>query len=87
MSVVVVVFVVCVAASAIAHAAILVSSVSARLAADVSPTAPHVPRPRILGEFLWALVPIVALALVFTATWARVRDREQHPPATMKVAQ
>ena len=83
-----VVFVVCVAACIIAHAAILLSSVSApRNGAASTAQAPSVPRPRAVSEFLWALLPILALALVFTATWARVRDRDQHPPATMKVAQ
>ena len=80
-------FVVCVAACVIAHAAILFSTVSARTTANVSATAPTVPRPRAFVELLWALVPILVLALVFTATWARLRDRETHPPATMKVAQ
>lgn len=86
MSTTVVVFVVCVAACIVAHAAILLSSVSARTATAASTTTPAVPRPRAVSEFLWALVPIFALALVFTATWVRVRDRESHPPATMKLA-
>ena len=78
-----VVFVVCVAACAVAHVAIVVSSVSAR----ASTASPAVPRPRVAVEFIWALLPILALALVFTATWARVSDRERHPHETMKVAQ
>jgi hypothetical protein len=82
-SVTVVVFLVCVVAAAIAHIAILVSSVSARVAANASST---VPRPRALAEFLWALLPILALALVFTATWTRVRDQHLHPPEILKVA-
>ncbi len=77
------VFLVCVVAAALAHVAILVSSVSSRATENVSAA---VPRPRALSEFVWALVPILALALVFTATWERVREREQHPPETMKVA-
>ncbi|HEX7939568.1 MAG TPA: hypothetical protein VF483_11325 [Gemmatimonadaceae bacterium] len=87
MSATALVFVVCVAACGVAHVAILLSSVSARAASDVSGPTASVPKPRAVSEFLWALIPILALALVFTATWARVRDREQHPPATMKVAQ
>jgi len=79
-----VVFLVCVVACAIAHLAIVVSSVSARASADASAA---MPRQRALVEFMWALVPILALALVFTATWAHIRDRERHPPETMKVAQ
>jgi len=78
----VVVFVLCVAACVVAHAAILVSSVSARSAAEGS----TVPRPRPMIEFIWALIPIVALALVLTATWARVKEQHKHPPAAMKVA-
>lgn len=88
MSATAVVFVVCVAVCIIAHAAILLSSISARAVTDVSAAAPLVPRPRAVSEFLWALVPIFALALVLTATWARVRDQDRpHPPALMKVAQ
>ena len=84
MSSAVIVFLVCVVACAVAHVAILVSSVSARAAAE---SAAKVPRPRALVEFIWALVPILALALVLTATWSRVRDRgHRHPPETMKVA-
>ncbi|MEK7401162.1 MAG: hypothetical protein AABZ80_02245 [Gemmatimonadota bacterium] len=79
-----VVFLVCAAACAVAHVAILVSSVSARTSAGASAQVPH---PGAVSEFLWALVPILALALVLTATWSRVRDQHQHPPAMMKVAQ
>jgi heme/copper-type cytochrome/quinol oxidase subunit 2 len=80
----VVVFLVCVVACAVAHVAILVSSVSTRVSANASPS---VPRPRILVELMWALVPILALALVFTATWSAVRENEQrHPPEVLKVA-
>lgn len=79
----VVVFLVCVIAATVAHVAILLSSVSARVAANASPS---VPKPRALAELLWALVPILALALVFTATWARVREQKQHPPEILKVA-
>ena len=85
MSAAAVVFLVCVVACMVAHAAILLSSVSAR-ATTSAPAAASVPRPRVFVEFLWALLPILALALVFTATWARVRDRDTHPPATMKLA-
>jgi heme/copper-type cytochrome/quinol oxidase subunit 2 len=79
----VVVFIVCVVAAAVAHVAILVSTVSARVAAD---GAASVPRPRALVEIVWALVPILALALVLTATWSRVHEREKHPPEVLKVA-
>ena len=87
MSATVVVFVVCVAACGVAHVAILLSSVSARTATDMSGSTASVPKPRAVSEFFWALIPILALALVFTATWARVREQAQRPPATMKVAQ
>lgn len=79
----VVVFLVCVVAAALAHVAILVSSVSARARANASDA---VPRPRALVEFLWALVPILVLALLFTATWERVRVKEAQPVELMKVS-
>jgi heme/copper-type cytochrome/quinol oxidase subunit 2 len=79
----VVVFLVCVAAATIAHLAILVSSVSTRARVNASES---VPRPRVLVEFVWALIPILALALLFTATWERVRARERQPAETMRLS-
>ena len=83
MSAAVGVFLVCVVAAAVAHVAILISSVSARAS---TPPSADMPRPRIIVEFIWALVPILVLALLFTATWDRVREKETHPAETMKVA-
>ena len=82
MSAAVIVFIVAVVASAVAHVVILVSVV--RRASDTVDAA--VPRPRLVSEIVWALIPALALALVFTATWARVRDRETAPSAIMRVA-
>ena len=79
----VIVFVACAVACAVAHVAIVLSTVRSRSAVD----APNVPRPRPVVEALWALVPIIALAIVLTATWARVREQRTHTPAIMKVAQ
>ena len=76
------VFAACVAACAIGHVAILISM--ARRPA--TPTEPGVPRPRRGIEIFWAIVPAVALALVLTATWDRVRERPAEPPVIMKVA-
>jgi len=81
--VVAVVFVACVAACLVAHVAILVSVLRGR-AAELEP---GVPRPRTAVEVVWALVPMLALAVVLTATWARARERAAPtPPEVMKVA-
>ena len=84
MKVEVVVFAVCVAACIAAHVAILRSVMRSR-----STTAdPGVPRPKLLVEMAWALVPAVALAFVLTATWARVQDHTggPQPKLLMRVA-
>jgi len=65
-----VVFAVAAFASLVAHVVIL-TSVLRRV---WRPVAPGVPRPRPLAEVAWALLPILVLALVLTASWARVRD-------------
>ena len=82
MSVVVIVFVVAVAASLVAHVAILASVV--RRATSVAD--PNVPRPRLGAEIAWAVIPLLALAIVFTATWTRVREHAVSPPAVMRIA-
>jgi heme/copper-type cytochrome/quinol oxidase subunit 2 len=84
MKVEVVVFAVCVAACIAAHIAILRSVMRARTAA----ADPGVPRPKLLVEIAWALVPAVALAFVLTATWARVQDHigAPKPKLLMRVA-
>lgn len=83
MSVPAVVFVLCAAACVVAHVAILLSTVSARARATA---AADVPRPRAAVELVWALVPVVALAIVLTATWASIQERRE-PRPTMRVAQ
>jgi heme/copper-type cytochrome/quinol oxidase subunit 2 len=83
MSAAVMVFVVAVVASLIAHVAILASVV--RRASRVEDA--NVPRPRVATEIMWALIPALVLALVFTATWSRVRDRAPEPGTNMKIAQ
>ena len=83
MSAAVVVFVVCVAACIVAHIAILRSVVRAR--AVVASNA-AVPRPNLLVEIVWALVPAIVLAFVLTATWSKIRQRPA-PPAIMRIAQ
>lgn len=82
MSVHVWVFVACVVACAVGHLAILLA-VARRPAANMEP---GVPRPRRALEILWAVLPAIALALVITATWERVRDRQAEPAEIMKVA-
>lgn len=76
-----VVFFACVVACAVAHIAILVSV--ARRAPGTA--APGVPAPRRGLEILWAVLPMLALALLLTATWDRMRQRDE-PPASLRVA-
>ena len=73
----VVVFILAVVASVVAHVVIMVLVV--RRASTVADA--NVPRPRLGLEIVWALIPALALALVFTATWSKVRDRVTRPPA------
>jgi hypothetical protein len=58
----------CAAACAIAHVGILRSVL--RRADAVSP---DVPRPRLMIEVLWAVVPMAVLAAVLLVTYPRVR--------------
>ncbi len=82
MSAVVLVFLLCALACGVAHVAILLSTARGRTVA-----VGNVPRPRAIVELIWALLPVVALAIVLTATWARVRERDgAPPPAIMKLA-
>jgi hypothetical protein len=75
----VVVFAVCVAACLVAHVAIVRSVLRARgVASD-----PGVPRPRLVVEIAWALVPALALALVLTATWSKVQDHAGAPTPSL----
>jgi heme/copper-type cytochrome/quinol oxidase subunit 2 len=70
-----IVFAVCVVACIAAEVAILRSVVRAR----TGPSDPGVPRPLLLVEIVWALVPAIALALVLTATWGRIQERHGAP--------
>ena len=82
----VIVFAIAALASVIAHVAIL--SAVVRRASAVADPLPNVPRPRLVAEILWALIPALVLALVLTATWARVQERATRPPdPLMKIAQ
>lgn len=83
MRAVVIVFAIAALASAVAHLAILTSVVRrASTVVDAS-----VPRPKVVAEIAWALIPALILALVLTATWSRVRERAApQPGAVMKVA-
>lgn len=74
----VVVFALCAVACAVAHVAILRSVV--RAAAERAPVEPGIPRPSFAVELLWAVLPMLALALVLTATWAKVRSEALPPP-------
>ena len=82
MNAAVLVFVACVAACVVAHVAILRSVVRSRagLASDNA-----VPRPNLLVEIVWALVPAIVLAVVLTATWAKIRERPA-PAPIMRIA-
>lgn len=79
MQVEVIVFAVCVAACIVAHVAILRSVLRSRATASD----PGVPRPRVLVEIAWALVPAIALAFVLTATWARIQERTATPAPSL----
>ena len=83
MSVAVIAFALCAAACLIGHVAILHSVV--RKGTTRADTA--VPRPRFAVELVWAGIPMLALAIVLTATWVKVRERATPAPAEiMKVA-
>jgi hypothetical protein len=62
------------AACALAELAILRFSFAAR-SANRSELVPSASRG---GEIAWALVPALALVLVFGATWRRIEARESH---------
>jgi hypothetical protein len=79
---VIIVFAIAVAACAVAHVAIFASVV--RRATGVADT--NVPRPNFIAEVVWALIPALALALVLTATWVRVREHAVADPAVLKIA-
>jgi heme/copper-type cytochrome/quinol oxidase subunit 2 len=80
---VVIVFGICVLACVVGHIAILLSVLRARSSAPDA----NVPRPRTVIEVVWALVPVIALAFVLTATWVQVRANATHKPdVMMKVA-
>jgi hypothetical protein len=70
MSVVVIAFVLCAIACFVGHVAIL-HSVVRKGSSLVDST---VPRPRLLVELVWAVIPMIVLALVLTATWVHVRE-------------
>lgn len=81
----VVVFGICAVACLAAHIAILRSVL--RTAGGNAPGEPGIPRPRVGVEIVWAVIPMLALALVLTATWARVRSNPEPPPESiMEVA-
>ena len=85
MRVAVLVFAVCAVGCAVAHIAILRSVV--RSAAARPPVESAVHRPRFVVELIWAVLPMLALALVLTATWAKVRSNSSpRPESIMEVA-
>ena len=83
MSVAVIAFALCAVACLGGHVAILHSVVrKGTTRADSA-----VPRPKFAVELLWAVIPMLALAIVLTATWVKVRARATPAPAEiMKVA-
>jgi len=79
-------FAICAVACVVAHGAILASIVSRRSTQPPPPAG--VPRPRMLAEVVWALIPAIVLIFLLTATWIRVRDNARPKPGMMmKVAQ
>jgi hypothetical protein len=83
MSAVVIVFGVCVVTCLVGHVAILHSVVKrGTQRADAG-----VPRPRLAAELTWAVIPMLVLALVLTASWVKVRaNATPKPEMIMKVA-
>jgi hypothetical protein len=83
MPVAVIAFALCAAACLVGHVAILHSVVRKGSSLENA----GVPRPKFVIELLWAALPMLALAIVLTATWVKVRDRAVPRPAEiMKVA-
>ena len=84
MTAAVLVFMAATVACLIAHAAITISVIR-RASTTVDP---NVPRPKLLIEVIWALVPALVLAFVLTATWARVRENTRtDAQPVLKIAQ
>jgi uncharacterized membrane protein len=73
-----VVFALCAAACAVAHIAILRSVI--RSASERTSVEAGVPRSSFVVELIWAVLPILVLALVLTATWAKVRSESAPRP-------
>jgi heme/copper-type cytochrome/quinol oxidase subunit 2 len=79
----VVVFAACALCCVVGQVAILRSA----LRAPSAPADAAVPRPKRFAEIVWALIPAIALALLLTVTWARVRvAATPKPDVTMKSA-
>lgn len=77
-------FALCALACLVAHIAILRSVIRGRSAV----IDPNVPRPNLLVEVVWAVLPALVLAFVLTATWDRVRDNAaSRPDVLIEVAQ
>ena len=79
MSAAVLVFVGCVICCVVGHLAILHSVLRQR----AEPMENGVPRPRVVAEVLWAVLPALVLAFLLTATWVRVRDHAMPRPGVM----
>ena len=75
-----IVFAGCAIACLIGHIAILRSVLRT---AAAQPADAGVPRPRIGIEVVWAVLPMLALALVLTATWAKVRAADTPRPEVL----
>lgn len=79
-----VVFALCAIACVVAHVAILRSVLRT---AAARPTDAGVPRPGLVLEIVWAVLPMLVLALVLTATWGKVeRNALPRPEPVMEVA-
>jgi heme/copper-type cytochrome/quinol oxidase subunit 2 len=84
MSAAVLVFIAATVACLVAHAAITISVIR-RASSTVDP---NVPRPKLLIEVVWALLPALVLAFVLTATWNRVRENAKtDAQPVLKIAQ
>lgn len=78
----VLVFAACAVCCVLAHGAILRSVLRSRSVITGGP----VPRPRLVVEIVWALLPALALIALLGVTWSRAREHPRAGAVVMQVA-